>query len=302
MQRRAQSLQNAFFRSESSPCRGESVAAGRLPALRASMDGRGKMPLGSTGMDGRETAGLQAGAEEKIVPVSLREIQGRCVPARSGKSREGRLCRRRRGFLQNWGASWRDSAIGRTFLEQPDDLPGKQDCDQRPRHAVQRDIAQREQEYEHIGEEVGPAYVPAREVRGRHGEGVVAARGSASPNAEPYAHAHEGRACEGGCARVGGQRRPERREELAQGVGQREAAAGHGGIEDEVAPQYAPAYEVAQGVHHKAGPRGRYAQPVLEQERRAQYAAFRDPCERMDIVQAEGEYGRTDEVQQAFAP
>ena len=76
----------------------------------------------------------------------------------------------------------------------------------------------------------------------------------------------------------------------------------HGGIEYEVAPQYAPAYEVAQGVHHKAGPRRRYAQPVLEQERCAQYAAFRDPGEGVYVIQAEGEYGRTEEVQQALAP
>ena len=62
-----------------------------LPALYVVADGRGNKPFGSAGVEGRGAAALQAGAEEKIVPVSLQEIQGRGVPAQHGKGGKGRL-------------------------------------------------------------------------------------------------------------------------------------------------------------------------------------------------------------------
>ena len=284
--------------------------------LRKGKGGRGirvtacagpKAEAAAFGGTGRRARAARAAAGERRRKNSPGLAEGFAEGKGAARGRKQRKCREREAIAEGYvsfcmAADFSHASfVGGAFLEEADDLPGEQHREQRPAHAFQRDVAQGEQENEHVAHKIGPLDVPAREVRSRHGEGVVAAGGAACTHADAYAYAYEGRPCEGGHARMRGQRRPERREELAHGIGQREAAASHGGIEDEVAPQYAPAYEVAQGVHHEAGPRGRYAEPVLEQERRAQDAAFRHAGEGVDIAKAEGEYGRTEQIQQALA-
>ena len=97
------------------------------------------------------------------------------------------------------------------------------------------------------------------------------------------------------------QTRPERIKPLKKRIERGEAAARDDGIEDERAPQRAPAADVAGRVEHKPRNGGGKAEPVVQQQRHAQHAALGDVGKRMNIVQAEGENGTARERQKTFA-
>ena len=172
---------------------------------------------------------------------------------------------------------------------------------QRVADAPQWDIGQRQAEHHQIGGEIGPLDAHARDVRDAHGERVVAAGGAARAHGKSRADADEQRADHGGEQRHFGQLRPERREQLVELVGQREAHGRDERVGNEAAAQQPPAPAVAQQVQHKAGDSGGEGEPMVEQQRRAEHAALGDAGDGVDVVETERQE-RAGEKRHAAAP
>ena len=115
------------------------------------------------------------------------------------------------------------------------------------------------------------------------------------------ADADEQRADHGGEQRHFGQLRPERREQLVELVGQREAHGRDERVGNEAAAQQPPAPAVAQQVQHKAGDGRREGKPMVEQQRRAEHAALGDAGDGVDVVETERQE-RAGEKRHAAAP
>ena len=78
------------------------------------------------------------------------------------------------------------------------------------------------------------------------------------------------------------------REELADGIEERKAAAGDDRIGDEGMAQQPPADQIANSVHDEAGNRRRKMQPMLQQQGHAEDTALGDAGEGVDIIKAKG--------------
>ena len=189
----------------------------------------------------------------------------------------------------------------RDALNQADDLAGEEHRQQRTGEALQRQIRRGQREDNQIAAQIDALNRLAEHLVQRHGQRVVAAGRAARANAQPRADADKQRADDRRDQRHLRQTRPERIKPLKKRIERGEAAARDDGIEDERAPQRAPAADVAGRVEHKPRNGGGKAEPVVQQQRHAQHAALGDVGKRMNIVQAEGENGTARERQKTFA-
>ena len=125
-----------------------------------------------------------------------------------------------------------------------------------------------------------------------HSQGIVAAGGSAHPDAEPGSDADEQCPGDGGQQRKLGDSRPQRRELFADPVARGVAQGGYNRIADEFLPQGFPAQQIAAPVEDQAAEGGRQSQPVIQQQNQSENAPLRDPGQGVNIVHAESLEGR----------
>ena len=188
------------------------------------------------------------------------------------------------------------------FLNETDDLPGKNDGQQGKADAPHGDIAQRQKQHDQVGQKINPFDAPAGHMRYAHGKRVVSARRAAASDAKSRADADKTGTDQRGKKRVRRKLRPERGKALIEPVAQREAGGGKKGIGEKTPSEELPAENVAQNVQNGAGNGRGEGKPVLQQKRQTENAALRDAADRMYVVKAEGEKGACEDADKTVLP
>lgn len=208
----------------------------------------------------------------------------------------------RTGAYASGGVAVRAQLLPLHALDRVDQEGRYRNGDQREHDARDGDITQGQAQYRQVREQVGRGQPAVAHMGDHQRQRVVATAGTALPDDQPDAHAHEHAARQRRHQRLVRKVRQHRRELLPYFVEQGNAQGGKQRDLNEPRPQVLERQQVAGRVqyHRKAGRRD--MQPVLDQKHQPDDAAFRDAGPLVDIMDAEGADRRTQQNEKdAFA-